>query len=408
MNYRDYDPNKDKEAVHRLWQEVGWEQPGNPEPMDYALKSARVIVCDIDGQPECMVYSWLGDIAYLDERLSFSGIASVATGLVARRRKLAGPLTAARVALDALDGAEVCGLCMFEQGFYDRLGFGTGGYEHVVKVSPSSIKAPVQARTPARLDKTNWKEIFESRLNRMRTHGTVSFNAPDETRGRLHWGKAGMGFGYFDDAGNLSHHLWLYRANMERGPFRVWWFAYQNYEQFFELMALLKSFGDQVKSVVFLEPPAIQAQDLISRPFHYRQLTDKSNFENTILAYAYWQLRILDLFKCMRKTHLYGGGAKFNLILQDPIDKFLNDDVKWRGISGDYVITLGEESDAEKGSKADLPVLKASVGAFTRMWYGIKPATVLAAADDLKGPRDLLVKLDRILCLPEPKIDWEF
>ena len=63
---------------------------------------------------------------YLDETLPFSCITGVTTSRVARKLGLAGKLTAVAVAHEAADGAAVVGLGMFEQGFYNRLGFGNG------------------------------------------------------------------------------------------------------------------------------------------------------------------------------------------------------------------------------------------------------------------------------------------
>jgi len=71
------------------------------------------------------------------------------------------------------------------------------------------------------------------------------------------------------------------------------------------------------------------------------------------------------------------------------------------------VITLGPSSRVESGTDADLPTLTASVGAFTRMWLGVRPATGLAMTDDLAGPPELLRALDLTLRLPDPKLDWD-
>ncbi|MEE2992431.1 MAG: hypothetical protein VX603_04565 [Gemmatimonadota bacterium] len=42
-----------------------------------------------------------------------------------------------------MEGAEICVLSMFEQGFYDRLGFGTGPYEHKVRFDPAELMIDV-------------------------------------------------------------------------------------------------------------------------------------------------------------------------------------------------------------------------------------------------------------------------
>ena len=63
---------------------------------------------------------------------------------------------------------------------------------------------------------------------------------------------------------------------------------------------------------------------------------------------------------------------------------------------------------AAAGTDPSLPILAASVNAFTRLWLGVGPATGLAITDDLSGPDDLLNQLDEILRLPQPKPDWDF
>ena len=99
---------------------------------------------------------------------------------------------------------------------------------------------------------------------------------------------------------------------------------------------------------------------------------------------------------------------RFNLALHDPIERFLDEGAPWRGISGDYVVALGPHSGAELGRDETLPTLTCSVGAFTRLWLGVRPATGLAVTDELEGPEELLRELDGVLRLPEPKLDWDF
>jgi hypothetical protein len=100
--------------------------------------------------------------------------------------------------------------------------------------------------------------------------------------------------------------------------------------------------------------------------------------------------------------------VRFNLELQDPIERYLGEDVPWRGTGGDYVVTLGPTSSAERGRDGTLPSLRASVGAFTRLWLGVCPASGLAVTDELDGPSELLASLERLLRLPQPYIDWDF
>ena len=73
------------------------------------------------------------------------------------------------------------------------------------------------------------------------------------------------------------------------------------------------------------------------------------------------------------------------------------------------MISLGPESNAKLGTSPELPTLKASLGAFTRLWLGVRPATGLAVTDDLDGSPALLSALDQTLRLPNPGLGgWEF
>lgn len=377
--------------------------------MDTFIDACRALVADIDGEAECLVATAPGTIRYLDEDLLFSCVTSVGTSRIARKQGFAGRLTALAVAQDASEGALVAGLGMFEEGFYNRLGFGTGSYEHWVSFDPANLKIRVKARVPSRLTKDDWKKVHQSRIQRKRGHGACNLHSPKITEAEMSWSKKSFGLGYFDDQnGELTHHVWIGTKEIEHGPYWIRWMAYQKEEQFLELMALIKNLGDQVRLIGMCEPMGIQLQDLIDKPFKRRQITEKSKYENRMNAFAYWQMRILDLRGCMEKTHLSGEAVSFNLKLTDPIGDMLDDDAPWKGISGDYVMTLGPQSHAEEGKKRNLPTLRASAGAFTRMWLGVRPATGLAVTDDPSGPKELLSDLDKILCIPKPHPDWDF
>jgi hypothetical protein len=115
-----------------------------------------------------------------------------------------------------------------------------------------------------------------------------------------------------------------------------------------------------------------------------------------------------DVKTCVAAVKLPGEPVRFNLKLTDPIAAELDEGSGWRGVGDDYVITFGPESSAVRGSEAGLPILEASVGAFTRLWLGVRPASGLAVTDDLRGPEKLLGDLDFMLRLPTPKPDWDF
>ncbi len=406
---RPYDPERDYAAVLRIWKEAGWVPPGKEEAVAFMLSCGRPMVAELEGQAECFVQTVPGMLRHLEEELPFSGVAAVATSRVARRRGLAGRLTALAVALDAAEGALVSGLGVFEQGFYDRLGFGTGPYEHFVSFDPAHLRVSACARVPRRLTPDDWALVHASRLARRRGHGSINLHPPEMTRMEMAHHDNGFGLGYCDGpGGELTHHIWFSVRNVEHGPYFVPWMTFQSAEQFQELVALLRDLSDQVRLVRMREPPGIQFQDLLLFPFRVRQATHGSALENWMRATAPYQVRICDLAGCLARTHLPAGPVRFNLHLSDPITAYLDEQARWRGVAGEYIVTLDMESSAQPGTDPSLPTLRASVGAFTRFWLGVRPASGLSCTDDLAGPPELLARLDQLLCLPPPLPDWEF
>jgi GNAT superfamily N-acetyltransferase len=409
MTFRIYDPPHDRQALHRLWHSIGWLERGQEESMDVLLSSGRTLLMDLNDQPECLVHSVPGTVCYQDEELALSAVTSVTTSQTVRKQGLAKRLTAAVIAADAAEGALVAGLGMFEQGFYEQLGFGTGGYEHWIRFDPAQLRLEPPSRLPRRITPDDWAAAHALRLRRMRVHGSCCLLNEEVTRSEMMRSKNGFGYGFGDGSnGELTHCFWCSTTEPGFGPYVVHWMAYQTWEQFLELMSILKSFEDQVRLVRMREPPGLQFQDLMKQPFERRRVSEGSKFETGIQAVAYWQMRICNLSECLAKTHLRGGEVRFNLSLSDPIERYLEPGAPWQGISGDCVVTLGPGSTVDSGTDASLCTLKATASAFTRLWLGVAPATTLAVTDDLSGPPELLSRLDEVLLLPSPKWDWDF
>lgn len=410
MIHREYRPETDLSDCRRIWREVGWvEEKSHEEAMEVFLGGCRALVGEIDGRVEALVVSSPGSLRYLDEDLSLCAVCGVTTGYAGRRRGLAGRLTAELIALDAAQGAEIAGLGIFDQGYYDKLGFGTGPYEVFIGFDPATMDIHVNPPPPVRLSPQDWELVHRSRHHRMLVHGNTTLDRPEITRAEMLWSTGGFGLGYLDDSGDLlSHHFWCGTAKGEHGPYTIQWMAYRDYFQLLELLALLRNLGDQVHLVRMLEPQAIQLQDILKTPFRSLRKTEKSKYESFSRAMAFWQVRICHLEKCMEKTVLEGEPVSFNLQLRDPIEGYLDDDAPWQGAGGDYVVTLGPESRAEKGHDHSLPVMEASVGAFSRLWMGVRPASGLRVTDYLCAPDDLVERLDRLLRLPVPRVDWEY
>ena len=408
MQWREYEPVNDAAAAHRVWREVGWITEGDEKRVDTLFSGSDVLVADLNGQPECLVARGRGTVRHLQTDLPFICIETVTTSHIARKRGLAGRLTAASIAAGVEDGGAVAGLGIFEQGYYNRLGFGNGSYDIRVSFDPADLTIEAEFGVPERLGLGDWEAVHASRLGCMRGHGACTLSALEATAAHMAYGGSTFGLGYRDFDGSITHHAW-FEGRGENGPYTVRWLAYRDHDQLIELLALIKALGDQVRLIHMSEPPGIQLADLIRHPRRSELVTRGSEFQVRTQAIAWWQMRICDIEAALAATHLPAERQlRFALQMTDPIERYLPENSPWRGVGGDWIITLGPESSAERGTDASLPTLTASVNAFTRMWLGVRPATGLNVTDELCGPAELLGQLDEVLLLPKPMPNWGF
>ena len=329
------------------------------------------------------------------------------TSLVARRTGLAGLLTAETLSRQAAAGAAVSALGIFDQGFYDRFGYGTGPYERWIDFDPANLRVPKDCRPPRRLTIDDHEAMHRACMGRLRGHGAVNLTSLPAFETELLWTEKPFGLGYFDGpGGELTHFIWGEMKD-EYGPFNITWRAYQDHGQLMELLSLIRSLSDQVNMVGTLEFGEVQLQDLIDRPFRNRRASVKGRFEQGVRAMAYWQARILDLPACIRACH-FDRGVRFNLELTDPAPAHLPEGNNWSGVSGAYTVDLGPESSVSNGTSASLPTLKASVNTFSRLWLGARPASSLAITDDFEAEPRLIRDLDSVITLPPPHLGWDF
>lgn len=411
MKLRPLDISNDLKAVRRIWEEIGWidrDEEDDAKYLEIFLAASRVLVADIDNTAECMVATTEGSLRHLDSELSLNIVAAVTTSLIARKQGFASSMTAELVASAAQSGSHLSALGMFEQGYYSRLGFGTGPYEHRVQFDPSQLAVSTKAGTPQRLTPDDYKDVHFALCNRWAAHGSVNVYPAEQAHAEMGWTEDAFGLGYRNNKGELTHFIWGENKG-EHGPLTINALAYQNAEQLLELLAMLKGLGDQIYSVSLLEPSHLQLQDLINSPFRRQSTTEGSAHEEGNYAEAFWQIRINNLEAVMEKTQLPGRARlSFNLELTDPIRDFLSTESSWQGISGDYTITLGENCKAQAGHQPSLPLLKASVGGFSRLWLGCASATAISLSGEITGDQALLNSIESSLSLPLPKTGWEF
>jgi ribosomal protein S18 acetylase RimI-like enzyme len=427
MDIRAYDTAADYGEVLRVYREVGWVDAS--EEMEEAfrryIEGARTLVADLEGRPECVVTTMPGTLRYLERDLPLCAVTGVTTGRVARKQGLARHLTAHALAQAAKGGEAVAMLGMFEQGFYDTLGFGTGAYERTYSFDPATLDVSGRPSVPSNLTIEDLPAIHRSRHRRRRRHGGCTLEPEGHTAEGLYHRKGLFGMGYWNrDGTELTHHFWGEQKG-ENGPLEIYWMTYQTREQFLELLRLLKALSDQIDLVTMPEPAGVMLQSFLRLPFRTRRTTEAGKKANTMESEAPWQLRILDLPRSIAATRLctaadshataaeaHGGSPEelqvtFNLTLTDPVSAFCQDG-GWQGVAGQYTIRLGSSSEAASGHTPALPELRASVNAFSRLWIGAADADTLAFSGEIEAPESLIATLDRSWCMPEPRREWAF
>ncbi len=411
MQLRVYEHERDFDAAKRIWRECGWlEDVPDEHVLEHFIAAGVGVVAESDGQPECFVCTAPGQMYWLQTPLQMCAVTAVTTSRVVRKRGFATRATARAIADDVARGAAVANLGIFDQGYYDKLGFGTGCYERMFTFDPAALTVPVPQKPIRRLTKDDWQIMHDNRRRNVPTHGACPLDSAQFLRFHMEASKNGFGLGFDDpDTGELTHHIWCWTSDsLEYGPYRVSWAAYQSADEFRELMGLVRGLGDQIMAVRMADPPGIQVQALLKQPFRRRELSQDSKYKYGEMNVAFWQARICDVNKCVKAVQLPGDAVSFNLNLTDPIERYLPEDAPWRGVAGSYVVTLGADSTVRTGVDESLPTMRTSVNTFTRMWLGVAPPTGLQATDELDAPLELLQRLDRLLRLPTPSRVWGF
>ena len=408
---RQYDADRDADAVDRIHREVGWLGSSLSKPRADArerfIRDSTAFVADIDGVAECYAASMPGSMLYRGRPIAFSGITSVLTSRIARQRGLAGSTTAALLRDAALDGATVMGLGMFDQGYYERHGFGTGACDHYAMFDPSLLNVPYCRRTPVRLTADDSQEMHAARLRRLRAHGAVSLDSPATTEFMARRSDGDFGLGFRDGVGGeLTHHLWINPDRAGTGPYKVLWMAYDTYEQFIELLGLLRNLGDQVYLVRVVEPGGLQLQDFLDRPFRRHAEAKGGAYETYSTAVANFQFRVLDVGRAVDAV-ASAHSDDVSIRIDDPAARYELDG--WNGVGGVYRCSFGATSRAKPIDPAEEAVdITMSVGDFTRVWLGVLPASTLYGLGRVTGDRDAASALDSVFIGSLPHTDWMF
>ena len=409
MKFRYYNKNIDRKSCHRIWKENAWiEGKDEQKAMDIFVSDGRNLVAEVNDNAEGIACGKPGNMNYQGNKLKFSAIVAVATSRIARKQGLEASLTAQLIAEKTIAGAHVCGLGIYESGFYDQLGFGLGRQEIIRYFDPSKLKISSEHRTPIRLGKKDFNRIYQSLASRYRSHGSIMIDSENYFQAEMKWSGLSFGLGYSNKFSNeISHFIWIKSAG-DNGPYRIAYMAWQNKQQLLELLSLIHSLSDQVSSVGMVEHPEIQLDQLLEHPVRLNQLTHNTDIATGRDALSYWQARICNLEACISACKIDCLPIEFNLKLSDPIAKYLDKQTAWQGLAGEYSVYLGADSKIQPELRKGLPLLTTDVNAFTRLWLGVQTARGLSITDNFSAPEELILGLDECFRLPQPSFNLDF
>ena len=405
-----YDETLHKAGAQLVWHDCGWSDKVDAcELLDTFFDLGPTWVGIRDEAVQSVVHTAAATLRYQQSDIRLQAVTGVTTSLQARRGGVAAKTLAHAMAAGAVNGVVVSALGIFDQGFYDRLGYGSLDIMRLIRFDPKDIRVDATARSPLRFTEKDVDEIHAARSRRWLRHGGIHFDSAKRTLADMQECTHGIGFGYRDHPDrSISHMIWFSRKEAENGPFRVIFTVWETREQLRELMAFLHSLADQVHLVVMEEPPGIALQDFIHRPLRSRAITEKSKYETGITAMTYQQARIVNLPAAIAAMSMRVPSLAFNLNVTDPITPYLPKDAPWSGCAGQYTIRVGEKSTIKTGHTDGLETLSADIGAFSRLWLGSRTATALAVTSHFDGPDSLLRALAACICLPVPRFDWNF
>lgn len=406
-----YQPEAHETATLRNWKEIAWIDPDAKEKdtqvVARCLREWRTLIGLYNGSPEASS-SWTpATIRIGTEDLSLCAITGVTTSRYARVEGLASRVTVAALQSGAQAGMAVAALGCFDQGFYNRFGFGNGPYIHVLRFDPATLRVDRLSRAPDRLDPEETGECHQARLRRFRMHGGVNIAAPIQTELDLFDSDNPLGVGFRNETGDLTHHMWLSGKDRENGPLSVGGASVSEPEQWLELLGYLRSLSSDIRLIRMPQPPGLQLSDVIHQPFRNMEVRFRGEYQMRFNMLPYYQLRILDLEAAIAALHIPGPERDLSVRISDPVAADF--DSEWPGTSGDYRLTIGSPCRIQRMERpVSDPDIRAGIGAFSRWWAGILPASSLVLTDEFHADPATCALLDRRPAMPSPLPDWDF
>ena len=146
---------------------------------------------------------------------------------------------------------------------------------------------------------------------------------------------------------------------------------------------------------------------MLKRPFRSQAIAEEGKHASELSALAWYQLRVLDIPARVSALSYSGPDIAFRLTVEDPVDTLLAHDDSWRPVGGSYDVILGQHAAVDQAEDDALPALTCTINTFSRLIWGVSPASSLAISDGLQAPASLLAALDRVFT-PNPSPGWDF
>ena len=297
---------------------AGWEEEGYDlqADLDKHLPACAGECACASGHAISVVIDMPGWFRYQERLLPLHAVTGVATMMHARRGGAAGRLLARALHRAHDEGAVVSALGAFDQGYYNRLGYGNGCNDVVAWFDPAALNVAEPTLNVVSLGAGDASRMHAARVRRYQWHGACSITPDGFTSGAVaSCGNRGFGLGIEED-GALRAHLFGAR-DCEDGETKVtlYWVCADAPHYLVELFGALKRLADQIEEARMVSPPYFCLQDMVRRPLR------KNMHIGTPQGDAlFWQLRILDVRRAIEAVSLSAREpVVFNMTLSDPL-----------------------------------------------------------------------------------------
>jgi len=401
----------DIEGMLPLWRDAGWDQDGENaegEARRHLTDATSYVAVDSAGICSAAV-AMEGTFQCLDTALPLSAVTAVLTASYARKKGHAARLLARLLAAERERGAVVAALGVFDQGYYNRTGFGNAARDNVIVINPAALRTPAAARDALNdpdvrivpLSLRDSDALYAADLRRYKHHGSCTITKAGYIAGALERiGKKMLGLGIMYKGALVAHFV---AQRVSEDKLDILWLIADTLPHYIQLFELIHRLSDQLEQVKMIVPPDIEIYDLIHRPLQSGVIFHGHSFDDLY----FWQLRILDLPRAIASISLpRAHPVRFALTIHDPIARYLA--TEWQGLAGEYTVTLGEHSECRIGAEHALPRLEATINAFSRFWVGAASLRALSISDHFRADARLIDELTRAYVPPPPIRDCDF